>query len=30
MNGKTSDKKFFSRMVFMAIPKSFTWNINEK
>jgi hypothetical protein len=29
MNGKTSDKKFFSRMVLMAIPKSFTWNINE-
>jgi hypothetical protein len=29
MNGKTSDKKFFSRTVFMARKKTFHWNINE-
>ncbi|MBX7094298.1 MAG: hypothetical protein K1X56_06215 [Flavobacteriales bacterium] len=30
MNGKTSDKKMFSRRVYMAVEKSFQWTINEK
>jgi hypothetical protein len=26
MNGKTTDKKMFARLVLMAIPKTFTWS----
>lgn len=30
MNGKTTDKKMFSRCVAMAVPKTFNWIKNEK